>query len=211
MDDTKIQDTLDEELIHTGPNPRVKRKKVFFEILKLSILALIIIAPIRYFVAQPFIVSGASMDPTLHLGEYLVIDKISTQFSEPMRGDVMIFRYPLDPGVYFVKRVVGLPRETLKITGDSVALLAEDGENFEPLIEPYISKVTSETEGTIPKDSVFTVTLADDEYYMLGDNRQFSSDSRVWGPLRKKYLIGYASMRLLPLTRIALHPGWHTF
>lgn len=188
-----------------------KKMGVALEIMKLSLIALVIITPVRLFVAQPFIVSGASMHPTLEVGEYLVIDKISKNFDALKRGEVMVFRYPLDPEVYFVKRVVGLPGEVLKITGDTIAIQSEDGESFIPVSEPYVATPTPDSGGVLPKNATFTVTLEDDEYYMLGDNRPFSSDSRVWGPLKKKYFIGHAVFRLMPLSRMELYPGDYTF
>ncbi len=81
--------------------------------------------PIRLFVAQPFIVSGASMDPTFETGEYLIVDQLSYHFDDPVRGQVVIFKYPKDESKYFIKRVIGLPGETVQIEGTDVTIFNE--------------------------------------------------------------------------------------
>src|SRR6185295_2417670 len=102
--------------------PQENRDSFFTELLKFAVIALIIVVPIRFFVAQPFIVSGASMDPTFHNGQYLIVDELSYRFSPPQRGDVIIFRYPRDPSQFFIKRIIGLPGETVKIQGGSISI-----------------------------------------------------------------------------------------
>ena len=91
------------------------QENFFKEIIKFALLAVIIVLPIRFFIAQPFIVSGASMDPTFADKQYLIVDQISYRFDGPKRGDVIIFRYPLNTKKFFIKRIVGLPSKTIKI------------------------------------------------------------------------------------------------
>ena len=166
------------------------------EVIRVLLISLAVVIPIRIFIAQPFIVRGASMEPTFHDGEYLIVDEISLRFNELERGEVVIFRYPKDPKSFFIKRIIGLPRETIVIR-DGRVYLSKSGEDLELIDEPYIG------------DEVFTmpdkaVVLGDDEYFVLGDNRPYSSDSRAWGPLDLKYIIGRTFIRLWPPSRLNL-------
>lgn len=176
---------------------------VLYEILKFSIIALIIVLPIRLFIAQPFIVQGASMDPHLKHGEYLVVDKISYAQSEPKFGDVIVFKNPLDTSVYFVKRIIGLPGDSLRVSGEKVSILNKATGTYDVLSESYAVYSAGEYPGVVYEE----VTLADDEYFVMGDNRMHSTDSRVWGPLQKKYIIGHALLRLFPLSAMTLYPA----
>lgn len=169
------------------------------EIFKFAIMALLIVVPFRMFVAQPFIVQGASMDPTFHTGQYLIVDQLTYRFDEPKRGDVVIFKYPKDPSKYFIKRIMGLPNETVEVNGTKVVITTEGGAKI-ALDEPYV-------DGANEKEDFLTTTLSGDEYFVMGDNRAESSDSRMWGPVPKDNLIGKALIRLLPLSSIGLHPG----
>ena len=150
--------------------------------LKIGILAFLLVIPIRLFVAQPFLVSGVSMQPSFNSGDYLVIDRLAYDFAEPERGDVIVFRYPLDPSHFFIKRVVDLPGETIN-------------ENTGALVDPSEATSTSPNEPPPPN-----ITLARDEYFVLGDNRADSTDSRTWGPLQKKFIIGRVVFRAWPLS-----------
>jgi signal peptidase I len=178
-------------------------RSVFLEIVKFTILALLIVTPFRFYVAQPFIVSGASMQPTFDPKEYLVIDELSYRFSKPERGDVIIFRYPQDPSTYFIKRVIALPSETIRLKDGIVHITTVTGEEI-VLDESYLATgdARSRDEETV---------LHETEYFVLGDNRSASSDSRVWGPLDEKYIIGRAYARLYPLDEIEYMPGDHTY
>lgn len=171
-------------------------KNFLKETLQFALIALFVVLPIRYFIAQPFIVSGESMVPTFHDGDYLIIDQISYRFNEPERGDVIIMRYPLDTKKYFIKRIIGLPSETVSIENGIVTIIGAEGE--QTLSEPYIEFQSNSTTKKV---------LASDEYFVMGDNRAGSSDSRVWGPLPAKNIIGKALIRLLPINDIKLHPG----
>jgi signal peptidase I len=167
------------------------------ETIKFLIIAIAIVLPIRIFIAQPFIVSGASMEPTFHNGEYLIIDEISYRFKEPVRGEVIVFRYPLDREKFFIKRIIGLPQDTISIKDGKVSILNAEKGTLD-LTEDYTSSNIGET---------LTESLGEGEYFVLGDNRGSSSDSRVWGKLKRKDIIGRPVLRLLPLSRIGVFPG----
>ena len=180
------------------------KRGMMYEIAKYTIISLLLVAPFRIFIAQPFIVSGESMSTTFEPQEYLVVDQLTYRHDEPKRGDVLIFKYPLDTNVYFVKRVIGLPGETIRI--DHNVVTVQNGTTSEPirLDEPYISSISPDTRTT-------EITLERDEYFVLGDNRKESSDSRVWGPLKRSYVIGRAFARIFPLSRFEIFPGEHRF
>ncbi|HBB56910.1 TPA: hypothetical protein DEW47_02460 [Patescibacteria group bacterium] len=140
------------------------------EFLKFILITAIIVVPVRLWVAQPFLVSGASMEPTFQNGNYLIVDEISYHLRAPKKNEVVIFRYPKDPSKFFIKRIIGLP-------GESVT---ENGK---------------------------TTFLDNDEYFVMGDNRDASSDSRIWGPVKEDLIIGRAFIRLWPLNEIEINPG----
>ena len=170
----------------------MKSLSALWELVKIFAIALVIVLPIRYFIFQPFVVRGESMVPNYHEGDYLIIDEISYRFSEPERGDVIVFKYPKDPSQKFIKRIVGLPGETVKINNDQVFV------NDELLPEPYL---TAQTYGNL------AVALNSDEYFVLGDNRPYSADSRLWGILPKANITGKVSLRLFPFNRLSLAPN----
>lgn len=163
----------------------------FVELLQVVIVALAIIIPVRYFFIKPFYVKGASMEPTFFDHEYLVIDEISYRFKDPVRGDIIVFRYPRDPKQYFIKRIIGLPGETVQITSNHVFV------NGEQIDEAYLDENTR-TVGEI------VVTLQSDEYFVLGDNRSFSLDSRSFGPLPRQYVVGKTWIRGWPFNKITV-------
>ncbi|HYF12807.1 MAG TPA: signal peptidase I [Candidatus Paceibacterota bacterium] len=178
--------------------PQENRESFFTELLKFALIAIVIVVPVRLFIAKPFIVSGASMEPTFDTGQYLIIDEISYRFDEPKRGDVVIFRYPRDPSQYFIKRVIGLPGERVRVSRNSVTVTTPEGQTMD-ISEPYIVHRGNGTEQSI--------ILKDDEYFVMGDNRPESSDSRIWGPLPRENIIGRAFLRLLPLETAEVFPG----
>ena len=184
------------------PNNEEKKSGGFFkELLKFILIAFLVVVPFRYFVAQPFIVNGASMTPTFLPGEYLIVDQISYKtLKSPERGEIIIFHYPKDHSKYFIKRIIGLPSETVRIEGTQITIINETNpEGFE-LTEDYI---------LYPKDDFLEVKLEDDEYFVMGDNRASSSDSRVWGPLKKDLVVGRPLVRLIPFSRLQIFPGRH--
>ena len=178
--------------------PEEKSENFFTELLKFALIAAAIVVPIRLFVAQPFIVSGASMDPTFSNGQYLIVDELSYRLQDPARGDVIIFRYPKNPKEFFIKRIIGLPTETVSINGNAITIAKTDGSTVS-LSEPYVINHGN--------GSANSYQLKADEYFVMGDNRPESSDSRVWGMLPRNNIVGRAFMRLLPLNSINIFPG----
>ncbi|MFH0805389.1 MAG: signal peptidase I [Patescibacteria group bacterium] len=169
--------------------------KVFsfiWEIAKIVVISLAIIIPIRYYLIQPFFVRGASMEPNFENGQYLVINEIGYRFDDPERGDVVVFKYPLDPSQYYIKRVVGLPGEKIEIKDDLIFIYNSNSPEGMKLDESsYLP------EGRITRGGI-NVQLNDEEYFVLGDNRSASSDSRKWGPLPKNNIIGRVWLRAWP-------------
>lgn len=195
--DTKL--VLPEQPITETPKTPPTTKQTVYEIARFSIIALLIVIPIRLFIAQPFIVSGASMADTFHTGEYLIVDQLTYHLEAPARGDVVIFRYPKDPSKFFIKRVIGLPGETVTIEDSTVTITNETNPNGLVLDEPYIKsmRTTGRTEEV----------LGEREYFVMGDNRDESSDSRAWGVLQEERIIGRAYVRLFPPSMIDILPG----
>ena len=171
--------------------------EVFKETIKLIVISLIIVLPIRYFVMQPFIVQGASMEPTYENGEYLIIDELSYRFRPPERGEVVVFRPPLQPNLYYIKRIIGLPEETIKIQDGQIIIFNKDNPQGFALQENYLDS------GLYTSGDVNT-NLGASEYFVLGDNRFASSDSRYWGSLPKNNLTGKVFLRIFPLSRFQL-------
>jgi signal peptidase I len=197
-----------EENFNLQPEEKKGSTLIFiWEFLKVIIMALVIILPIRYFIFQPFIVSGSSMKPNFENGEYLVIDEVSYRFREPARGDVLVLKYPIDPKQYFIKRVVGLPGEKISIDNGRVTIYNNEHPEGFVIEEPYL-----ESQGlTFPHNNTIVggkniITLKIGEYFMLGDNRVASSDSRDWGPLTRDQIVGRVFIRVLPLTEFGTVP-----
>lgn len=177
--------------------PQEKEESIW-DIIRFTIIALAIVVPIRMFVAQPFIVSGDSMYPTFHNAEYLIVDELSYRLGHPKRGDVVIFRYPQNPSRYFIKRVIGLPGETVSINNNVVTIRNEEHPDGFVLDEVYLHVDTAGKTDT---------PLGKNEYFVMGDNRPASSDSRAWGPVPKNMIVGRALFRILPLKTMAFLPG----
>lgn len=170
-----------------------QKKNSFWEFIKILIISLAIVFPIRAYVAQPFIVEGDSMEPSFSDGEYLIIDEISYRFKEPKRGDVIVFRPPTGQRIFFIKRIIGLPGETVKIAEGKIILSSNEERIILP--EGYLGKNIK----TFPDTEV---NLNANEYFVLGDNRDRSSDSRLWGALTKNNITGRVFLRLWPLSKI---------
>lgn len=162
------------------------------EFLKVVAIAAVIVFPIRYFLFQPFIVKGESMIPNLHPGDYLIVDEISYIIGKPQRGEVVILKYPLDQSQRFVKRIIGLPGETVEIKDGKITINKND--QFFILGEEYLDSAST--------DGSLKITLGNDQYFVLGDNRNSSYDSRIWGVLPRKNIIGRAILKLFPLSDI---------
>ncbi len=185
------------------PSPKVKKERTFLgETIRFIIIAAVIVLPIRYFVAQPFIVEGSSMDPTFATKQYLIVDQLSYHLGDPVRGQVVIFRYPKDPSQYFIKRVIGLPGETVVLKGTQTTIKNAQNPDGFTLNEPYVIQANE-----IDNDQ--TVSLKPGEYFVMGDNRRDSFDSRAWGPVPRKNMIGTPFLRLFPIDKISLSPGYY--
>lgn len=170
-----------------------------WETVKVVVISLAIILPIRYYLVQPFFVKGASMEPNFEDGDYILVDELSYYLRDVKRGEVVIFRYPQQPSQFFIKRIVGLPGETVKIKDNKVTIFnSENPEGF-VLNETYLAPEQN-TIGT------FATKLDDNEYFVLGDNRLQSSDSRRWGPVNETLIIGRAFVRPWPFTRASKIP-----
>jgi signal peptidase I len=165
------------------------------EIFEIALVALGAVFLIRSFLVQPFLVSGSSMSPNFSNGDYLLIDELTYRFRVPERGEVLVFKYPNDESTYFIKRVIGLPGERVEIKSGKVTVFSKDYPDGLVLKEDYLPKlvITSGDE---------TVQLKSSEYLMLGDNRSYSFDSRSWGPLQAKDIVGVVRLRLWPFTAI---------
>lgn len=167
-----------------------------FELIKIVVISVVIIVPIRYFLIQPFYVKGASMEPTFYDHEYLIIDEISYRLNDPKRGDIIVFRYPRDPQEYFIKRVVGLPGEKIQIKEGGVYIYSKENPSGLILEEKYLPP-DLKTYGSANE----IVSLDKDEYFVLGDNRNSSKDSRVFGAVERSFLIGRVLWRGWPFSR----------
>jgi len=162
-----------------------------WEVIKIVIISLAIVLPIRYFLIQPFFVKGMSMEPNFDDGQYLIIDEISYRFEAPQRGDVIVFRNPRNTSEYYIKRVVGLPKETIEVIGGGIIVYNDQHPNGFALDEKnYL--------GDLKTGHDLKVTLESNQYFVLGDNRSASSDSRSWGPLDKDKIVGRVWVRVWP-------------
>lgn len=182
-------------------DPETQKKQVnsWWELIKFALFTFLIILPIRLYVIQPFIVSGESMVPTFHDHDYLIIDELTYRFKPPQRGDVIVFRPPNQPkGVFYIKRVIGLPGETITLKGSKITVTSKDQPEEQILREPYIQNITTEN---------MVVTVEEGELFVLGDNRPRSSDSRIWGKLPIENVTGRALIRLYPFRSIDYLPG----
>lgn len=170
------------------------------EVAKILIIAYIIIKPIHAFVIQPFYVKGASMEPTFHNNEYLIIDELSYRFHSPRRGDVIVLRNPYQREEFLIKRIIGLPGERVTITGGRVLVRPSDRLDGAYLDERVYLPASVETVG--PAD----VVLDADQYFVLGDNRPASLDSRSFGPIYRSQIIGRTALRAWPLSQAKTFP-----
>jgi signal peptidase I len=173
-------------------------KQSFWELVRFAFFALIIVIPIRVYIAQPFVVSGSSMVPTFEDGQYLIIDEISYRLNDPKRDEVVVFRYPNDPTKFFIKRIIGLPNETVDIKNNTIVITSKEHPDGFTLDQSYIKNETNNN---------MRFELKDNEYFVMGDNRIASSDSRYWGAVSRDLLIGKVFLRLLPISKIGVLPG----
>ncbi len=161
-----------------------------WETVKIVFFALLIVVPIRFYLFQPFIVRGASMEPSFHEADYLIVDQLSYRFREPERGEVIVFHYPQDPQKRHIKRIIGLPGEEVVIKEEKIFII-DDGEMI-VLKEEYIPLPR-----TFGEERIF---VEEDNYFVMGDNRSASFDSRNWGSLPKKNIIGRVFFQISPFS-----------
>ncbi len=166
-----------------------------WEITKIVVIALLIVIPIRYFLFQPFFVKGQSMEPNFENGDYLLIDELSYHLRSPERGEVIVFKYPQNLTQRYIKRIIGLPGETVKIDNNNIIIFNQQG-----------GQILSETDYLspgIPTPGEIQITLGENDYFVLGDNRTASSDSRRWGAVPREDIIGRVIIRAWPFAALA--------
>ena len=188
---------MDKMMREDRPEPSGGVLAFIGELVKITLIALAIIVPVRYFLIKPFYVNGASMEPTYYNREYLIIDELSYRFNPPERGEVVVFRYPLDESQFFIKRIIGLPGERIAVRDGAVTVYREAFPDGVALAEPYLA------EGTVTAGEA-DITLGDGEYFVMGDNRSASLDSRRFGPLPLRDIIGRAWLRGWPFDRLGV-------
>lgn len=167
------------------------------ELVKVAVLAGITIAFVRYFLFKPFYVKGASMEPNFYDKEYLIIDELTYRFRIPQRGEVVVFKYPDNPKEYFLKRIIGLPGERIKIAEGRITIYNKEHPEGIVLSEPYIS-------GDYPTTGEKITVLNESEYFVMGDNRPNSFDSRRFGAVEKDLVVGRVFLRGWPFNRASI-------
>lgn len=168
-----------------------------YEVLEVVAISLFTVFIIRTYLVQPFLVSGASMDPTFTSGNYLIIDELSYRFRDPIRGEVIVFKYPGDKKTFYIKRIISLPGERVVIGEGSVKIYNQENKEGFVLAESYLNSDLK----TLGNSDM---TLGKDEYFVMGDNRNQSFDSRSWGSVSREAIIGITRVRLLPVTKVNL-------
>ncbi len=200
MENITKNNSLSENPTPPSTTPVLQKRNEFKELLKFALIALPLVLFVRAYVIGPFIVSGPSMDTTFSSGQYLIVDEISHRFQSPERGDIIIFKYPLDTTRFFIKRIIGLPGETVEIKNGIVTIINTQYPAGQILIEPYIDEVNKKIDSS-------HIVLNNEQYFVMGDNRASSSDSRIWGPITENLIIGRPVLRLLPIQKISVFPG----
>lgn len=183
---------MNEEPRNTFSRISIEVVAFIWEVCKIVLISLAIIIPIRYYLVQPFFVNGHSMDPNFHDKDYILVDKLGYRLNPPKRGDVIVLKYPEDPSEYFIKRIIGLPGETITVKSSTVTIFNKQNPDGFALDE----KIYLPDGVTTPGD--LTYRLDENEYFVMGDNRPNSSDSRRWGPLHESFISGRAWIRLWP-------------
>ncbi|MBI2587828.1 signal peptidase I [Candidatus Azambacteria bacterium] len=171
-----------------------RRSSFFSELAKLVLISFLIIVPLRLFIVQPFFVRGARMEPAFEDGEYLLVDEISLRFRQIERGEVVVFRFPPEPTQFYIKRIIGLPGDRVVISNGKVQIFMAAHPNGLSIEEPYLAEGT-QTGGDL------SLSLGENEYFVLGDNRTASSDSRRWGKLDGRLITGRVWLRAWPPER----------
>lgn len=168
-----------------------------FDFLQSIVVLLAIMVMIYLFVMSPQEISGASMEPNFHNGEYILTNKVEYKLHDPQRGDVVIFKSPRNPQIDYIKRVIGVPGDHIRLSRETLFI------NDKTLLESYIPNTTMTYGGTFLGENQ-EIIVPPGKYFVLGDNRQHSSDSREFGPVAKEEFIGKAFMRYWPFSEFGL-------
>ncbi|MEW6661250.1 MAG: signal peptidase I [Bacillota bacterium] len=166
-------------------------KSAFSEFLESIIIAIILATVIRVFLFQPFYIPSGSMEPTLMPGDRIIVNKLVYRFSEPVRGDVVVFKYPLDPQKDYIKRIVAVMGERIKVIDSRLFI------NNKQVPEPYLPP-------SLIYNDFGPADVPSGAYFVMGDNRNNSQDSRIWGPLPRENVVGKAVIIFWPLNRVGL-------
>ncbi len=180
-------------------------KDIAKEVIVFAFIAFGVVLPFRLFIAEPYVVDGKSMDPTFATGDYLIVDKLSYEIGKPERNSVVVFKYPNDPSKSFIKRIIGLPGETVVMKDNVLTIINTENPKGFIMDQSYVTNICQNKMNACINS--FQKILAENEYFVMGDNRMESFDSRYWGPLNKKYLLGKPILRLLPISKIGIWPG----
>jgi signal peptidase I len=176
------------------------------EVIEIAAIAIVSVIIVRVYLVQPFLVSGSSMVPTFQDGNYVLVDEFTYRIHQPQRGDVVVFHDPQDWSTYFIKRIVGLPGEKVIINNNEITVFNTANPNGLVLDESYLPSGTIVSPNTCDGgqfvSDICTYTLSSSTYLALGDNRAESYDSRSWGPLPLKNIVGLVRIRLWPLNEI---------
>lgn len=174
-----------------------KLKNNVAELIEFVAIVGAVIIVVRFFVAEPHKVDGSSMVPNFHTGDYIITNKLATRLSPPQRGEVIILKNPRDTSVAFIKRVIGLPGEKVMVKGGNVFV------NDKKLSEPYLPKELKTPAGAFLGEGE-EVIVPPHQYFVMGDNRPASSDSREWGPVESELIVGQAFLRYWPPQKFTL-------
>lgn len=167
---------------------------------KFILVLFAIFLPIRLFVAEPFLVYGSSMEPNFDTGDYIIVDELVYKIRKPARGDVVVLKPPYDEKKHLIKRIIGLPGETIEVDATRVTIFNKDNPNGYLLSEPYVDP-------SYQSARVARYSLGTNEYFVMGDNRTVSYDSRNWGPLPEDNIKGRALLRLYPFYSMSILPA----
>lgn len=185
----------DEDYAYEDEQGEQRGVRLLREILEVAVITLLLFVVVRA-VVQNYRVEGPSMMPTLQNHQYILVDKLTYFFGSPHRGDVIVFEYPKDTSEDFVKRIVGVPGDTVQVAANGQVSV-----NGVAINEPYVNDLGNPYGAT-------TVTLQPNQYFVLGDNRGDSSDSRAWGPVPRNDIIGRAELVYWPLNNIHVLTDW---
>lgn len=179
---------------------RIKRAvAAFFDFLQGIVVVLAILVMIYLYLVSPQEINGASMEPNFHNGEYILTNKILYKFREPVRGDVVIFKSPKNKDIDYIKRIIGLPGDIVKLENNALYV------NGQKVEEPYLAPGITIFGGSYLSEGQ-EVVVPPGEYFVAGDNRPHSSDSREFGPIPLTDFIGVAFLRYFPFDRFGVLP-----